>query len=175
MRAYRYNPVPWQYWLPGVAGSVGSLVLSLLLVGWWKPQGTTRWVVIGLVCGAGYLCLKNIGEAVFLLLRSRRGGVWTDEEGFVVSNWMGRKERVTWAQVVSVAHTSGRVQIVWQSPRHWRPKTLDVGTRELEEAFDLIQDVAERTGKQVASPAPPAGLIPLGEIDTGRKPEEEKE
>jgi hypothetical protein len=173
MRAYRYNPVHWHEWLPGVAGSVVSFALSLLLVGWLKPQGTTRWVVMGLVAAAGYLCLRNIAEAVVLLMRSRRAGVWTDAEGFVVANWFGRKERVAWADVVSVANVSGRVQVVWQS-RHWRPKTLEVGTREMEDAFDLIREIAERTGKPVASDAPPAGFVPLGEISLNWKPEKER-
>ncbi len=175
MRAYRYNPVSWQEWLPGVAGSAGSLALSLLLVWWLKPQGTTMWVVAGLVVGAGYLCLKNIGEAIRLILRSRWGGVWTDADGFVVANWLGRKERVEWADVASIGNVHGRVKIVWMSQRHWRPKMLDVSTREIEDAFDLIQEMAERTGKEVnVSTNSPEVFIPIRDITIGPKPEEER-
>jgi hypothetical protein len=175
MRSYRYNPVSWQDWLPGVAGSVGSLALSLLLVGWLKPQGTTLWVVVGLVVGAGYLCLKNVGEAIRLILRSRWGGVWTDTDGFVVANWLGRKERVGWANVVSLTNDAGRVRVVWQSPRHWRPKMLDVSTREIEDALDLIQEMAERTGKKVnVFTKSPEVFIPIRDITIG-KPKEERE
>ncbi|MCS6861623.1 MAG: hypothetical protein NZT92_15045 [Abditibacteriales bacterium] len=174
MRLYRYNPASWQEWLPGVVGSAGSLALSLLLVGWLKPQGATMWVIAGLVVGAGYLFLKNVGAAMHLILRSRCGGIWTDAEGFVVVNWLGRQERVEWTNVVSLTHDAGRVRVVWQSPRHWRPKMLDVSTREIADAFDLIQEIAERTGQRVASPVAPAGFIPLGDIGTGWTPREER-
>lgn len=174
-RAYRYNPVQWQEWLPGVVGSVVSFALSLLLVWWLKPQGTTLWVVMGLVCGAGYLCLKNIGEAVVLLMRIRRAGVWTDAEGFSVANWLGRKERVAWADVAYIANVHGRMKIVWMSQRHWRPKTLDVSTREIEDAFDLIREMAERTGKEVnVFTKSPEVFIPIRDITIGPNPEEER-
>jgi len=175
MRSYRYNPISWQDWLPGVAGSVGSFLLSLLLVCWLKPQGTTRWVVAGLVVGAGYLCLKNVGEAIRLILRSRFGGVWTDADGFVVVNWLGRKERVEWTDVAYIGNVHGRVKIVWMSQRHWCPKMLDVSTREIEDALDLIQEIAERTGKEVnVFTKPPEVFIPIREITIGPKPEEER-
>lgn len=175
MRAYRYNPVSWQDWLPGVAGSMGSLALSLFLVWWLKPQGTTMWVVAGLVVGAGYLCVKNVGETMRLMLRHRRGGVWTDEQGFVVSNWLGRKERAAWSDVVYVGNVYGRVKIVWMSQRHWRPKMLDVGTREIEDAFDLIREIAERTGKEVSILIKsPQVVIPIRDITIEPKPKQEK-